>query len=398
MKRLHVALGLTLALIVAGCSSGTGTDANTSGPSSQVATGGGGADQSSVSPGSIASSEAAPSESAQSSAASDSSAATSGTVTITDMLGRKVTMPRTINRILALHPIPTGLLAIMAPQKQVSIDMVFQKSLANNQPQYTPEEYQRLSGLPVTGVYFKGLSTEQILELHPDVVITMVGDPNIDKEQQQTGIPFFAVSKAPTSSYETTIRLVGQIIGQQQRADELADFWAKTVDGVVARTAQLPDADRPTVMYTGQNGDILGTPGKNTVFGSTIDTAGGKNVGDQLPTADAATESNTVTIEQIIKWNPDIIIASGAATKAKIMSDPQWKTLKAVQSKHVYAPRAFAGLDGLQAVLGMVWVQGIVADGDSAAAEQHLTDVVQSYYTLFYGHPLTDEQIAQEAK
>ena len=317
------------------------------------------------------------------------------TVTITDMLGRKVTMPKTIHHILALHPIPTGLLAIMAPQDQVSIDQVFQKSLKNNQPQYTTEEFNRLSGLPVTGVYFMGLSTEQILKLHPDVVITMVGDTNIDKEQQQTGIPFFAVSKAPTSDYETTIRLVGQIVGQQKRANEMADFWAKTVQSVQDASAKA--TQHPSVMYTGKNGNTTNIPGKNTVFGSTIDTAGGQNVGDQLPSADASNEDNAVSIEQIVKWNPDIIIAAGAATKNKMMTDPQWASLQAVQGHHVYAPRAFAGLDGLQAVLGMVWAQGVVLDGDDAAAEAHLTSVMQDYYKLFYGHTLTSAQIAQEA-
>ncbi len=318
-----------------------------------------------------------------------------GTVTITDMLGRKVTMPRTIHRVLALHPIPTGLLAIMAPQAQVSVDSVFQRSLKTHGSLYTTDEYERLTHLPVTGVYFNGMSAEQILELHPDVVITMVGDSNIDREQQQTGIPFFAVSKAPTSSYETTIRLVGQIVGEQKRADEMADFWAKTVQSVEDTAAKA--SRHPTVMYVGKNANTLGVPGRNTVFGSSIDTAGGQNVGDQLPAAFASRESNTVSIEQVVRWNPDVIIASRAATREEIMTNPQWSTLRAVQAGHVYTPRAFAGLDGLQAVLGMVWVQGVLLQGDDSTAEAHLTPVMQSYYKLFYGHALTAEQIAEPA-
>ena len=45
----------------------------------------------------------------------------------------------------------------------------------------------------------------------------------------------------------------------------------------------------------------------------------------------------------------------------------------------------------------MVWAQGVVLDGDDAAAEAHLTSVMQDYYKLFYGHTLTSAQIAQEA-
>lgn len=318
-----------------------------------------------------------------------------GTVTITDMLGRKVTMPRTIHRVLTLHPIPTGLLAIMAPQDQVSVDSVFERSLKTHGSLYTPAEYQRLSNLPVTGVYFNGMSAEQILELHPDVVITMVGDTNIDKEQQQTGIPFFAVSKAPTSSYETSIRLIGRIIGQQERADEMADFWAKTVRSVQDAAAKA--TRHPTVMYVGKNANTIGIPGRNTVFGSTIDTAGGQNVGDHLPTAFAARESTTVSLEQVVNWNPEVIIASGAGIREEIMTNPQWHALHAVQAGRVYTPRAFAGLDGLQAVLGMVWVQGVLLDGDDAAAETRLTSAMQNYYKLFYGHALTAGQVMEPA-
>lgn len=316
------------------------------------------------------------------------------TIMITDLLGRQVTVPKTIHRVLALHPIPTGLLAIMAPERQVSIDSYFQRSLKRHDL-YTAAEYERLSSLPVTGVYFSGFSAEQIVELHPDVVITMASDANIDKEQEQTGIPFFAVSKAPTSNYAATIRLVGQIIGQEKRASEMAGFWTKTVQWVEDAAGKA--THHPTVMYTGKDASTITTPGKNTVFGSTLDTAGGQNVSDELPAAFASKESNTVGMEQVIKWNPDVIIASGAAAKNKIMSDPQWHILKAVQSGRVYAPRAFAGLDGLQAVLGMVWVQGVLLQGDDTAAEDHLTSVMQSYYELFYGHILTAAEIAQPA-
>lgn len=248
----------------------------------------------------------------------------------------------------------------------------------------------------MTGVYCTGLSIEQILALHPDVVITMVSDKNIDKEQQQTGIPFFAVSKAPTPSYATSIRLIGQIVDQQKRADEMADFWTKTVQSVQDTTGKA--TRHPTVLYVGKSGNTPSTPGKNTVFGSTIDTAGGQNVGDQLPSAFASKESNAVSMEQIVNWNPDVIIASRAANKDRIMTDPQWHALKAVQAKHVYSPRTFAGLDGLQAVLGMVWTQGVLLEGDDDAAEAHLTSLMQSYYNLFYGHTLTAAQIAEPAR
>lgn len=321
----------------------------------------------------------------------------SPTVTIIDMLGRNVKVPKDIHRVLALHPIPTTLLELLAPQRIVGVDTVFARSLRPDDARFTPAQMSSLTSLPVTGVYFKGFDTEQLVKLRPDVVITMTGDTNIDREQMQTGIPFFAVSKAPTASYETTIRLIGQIVGRADRADRMAAFWTHTIASVEAKTAAVATGQRPKVLYTGKNGDILGIPGKDTVFGSTIAAAGGSYVGDALPAAHARAENNPVSIEQVAAWDPDVVIVGSAATKAKILNDPRWRTISAVRDGHVYVPPRYGGLDGLQAILGMAWAQGVLLDNDSATARAAVTTTMQDYYTLFYGHPLTSAQIDQLA-
>ena len=329
----------------------------------------------------------------------DADAEGSGTqnVTIADMLGRKVTMPKVVHRILALHPIPTTVLELLAPQQIVSIDSVFARSLEPDDARFTAEQMSSLKSLPLTGVYFNGFNPEQLITLHPDVVITMTGDINIDREQKQTRIPFFAVSKAPTLSYETTIRLIGQIVGRTDRADHMAAFWARHVAAVQANTATVPTSRRPKVMYTGRDGDIVGIPGKQTVFGSTIDTAGGRYLGDQLPAVHAEAENNPVSIEQIVTWDPDVLIVASTDAKAKITRDPRWRTVKAVRDGRVYVPPQYGGLDGLQAVLGMVWTQGVLLGNQDANARAALAAVTQNYYKLFYAHSLTSAQIDQLA-
>jgi iron complex transport system substrate-binding protein len=319
------------------------------------------------------------------------------TITITDMLGRNVTMAKDIHRILALHPIPTALLELLAPQQIVSIDTVSAQTLTEDDVRFTAEQMSSLKSLPVTGVYFKGFDPEQVMKLHPNVVITMTGDTNIDRAQRQTGVPFFAVSKAPTASYETTIRLIGQIVGRQDRADQMATFWAENMASVQAKTATVPARHRPTVMYTGKNGDILDIPGKDTVFGATIEVAGGRYVGDTLAASHAGTENNPVSIEQVITWDPDVIIVASTGIKNSIIDDPRWHTLEAVQNGQVYVPPQYGGLDGLQAVLGMVWTQGVLLNHDDANARATTATTMQNYYQLFYGHPLTPTQIDQPA-
>jgi iron complex transport system substrate-binding protein len=190
---------------------------------------------------------------------------------------------------------------------------------------------------------------------------------------------------------------IGQIVGRADRANRMAAFWARHVAAVQARTATVSTSRRPKVMYTGKSGDILGIPGKQTVFGSTIDAAGGRYLGDQLPAARADTENNPVSIEQIVTWNPDVVIVASTGAKVKVLQDPRWRTIKAVRDGHVYVPPQYGGLDGLQAVLGMVWTQSVVLEHDDAGARAAFKAVTQSYYTLFYGPSLTSTQIDQLA-
>jgi iron complex transport system substrate-binding protein len=319
------------------------------------------------------------------------------TVTITDMASRQVRMPKEIHRILALHPIPTAVLELLVPQHLVSVDSVFARSLEPDDARFTPEQISALELLPVTGVYFKGLDPEQLIKLRPDVVLTMTGDSNIDREQRRTGIPFFAVSKVPTASYATTIRLIGRIVGRTDHAEHMAAFWARTVASVKAKTDTVVAGSRPTVMYTGKNGDILGIPGKNTVFGSTIDTAGGRYIGDALPVGHTGTENNPVSIEQIVRWDPDVVIVASTRAKDRMIDDPRWRPIKAVHNGRVYVPPKYGGLDGLQAVLGMVWTQSVLLDHDDAHGRAAMAAVMQNYYQLFYGHSLTRGQLDQVA-
>jgi iron complex transport system substrate-binding protein len=318
-------------------------------------------------------------------------------VTITDMLSRQVRIPKDIRRVLALHPIPTTLLELLAPRQIVSVDAVFALSLNPDDARFSPTQMSSLKSLPVTGVYFKGLDPEQLVRLRPDVVITMTGDTNIDREQTRTGIPFFAVSKVPTQSYERTIRLIGQIVGRGERADQMAAFWTRQVASVKAKTATVATGRRPTTMYTGKNGDIFGIPGKDTVFGSTIDAAGGSYIGKALSTGHAGTENNPVSVEQIVRWDPDVIIVASTRAKDAITGDPRWRTIKAIRDGRVYVPPRYAGLDGLQAVLGMVWTQGVLLGPDDPNTRATLAAITQDYYRLFYGHPLTPAQIGQLA-
>lgn len=333
----------------------------------------------------------------------DNNTEASGTpAAMTDQANRSVEVPEEVERVVSVHPMGTYLVWRLTPEKQANVDQVFSiinleqdaASKYSHSLTLPDEALDPLRELPVTPTYFMGLDAEQIIGLDPDVVLTMNGDTEADASQDQMGIPFFALSKAPMESIEETIRNVGKIVGNEEQATEMADFWADTL-AEVAERADAAEGEPPTVMYTGQGGEPGTTPGSDTIFGSLIDLAGGKNVADELP--DTSNEGNEISPEQVATWDPDMIIAADTGVREKLQQDPRWKGLRAVREDNVMVSPNLARLDGYNALVGLVWSQLIFSGASEAEIRETLDPTLKKFYELFYDRTVTDEEIAEPA-
>jgi len=322
---------------------------------------------------------------------------TAGTThTISDMAGREVTVPtpENIQGVSCLHPIATYMTWRLAPEKLISIDTVF-----NSNSRLVPESAnETLNSLPVTGVYFKGMNQEQMLALDPDVIVSLAKDPNLDQEQIDYDAPIMAISKDKLAYYEQSFILMGQLLGNEEEAEELAEYWSNSIEKVTDITSEIPEDQRLKVYYASHDG-ALSTVGPKTVMNSIINLAGGVCMYDtntSLTSADQVNEHIVVNIEQVLAWNPDVIITKTEAEKNSILTDAQWQPVNAVQKGRVYAAPRWESLDGMQSIMGLMWT-----------AEQLYPDKVtldfnnetKAFYSEFYLYDnITDEQIAETVK
>ena len=201
----------------------------------------------------------------------------------------------------------------------------------------------RLSELP--GVdSFTHLNYEHVLSLKPDVIVGGYGEAKYistaEMIQERLEIPFVIVyGYGAGNSFDNifrSIRTTGDLLEKETETEELCSLIEEKINKVREVTSGIPEEEKPRVYIASRGSSRIRT---HPLY-APIDIAGGINVAKDVPSASTATEV-TVLKEQIVAWNPDIIIVSASVLKASdpavdILSDPHLQTINAVKNHSVY--------------------------------------------------------------
>ncbi|MGB3387537.1 MAG: ABC transporter substrate-binding protein [Pseudaminobacter sp.] len=265
---------------------------------------------------------------------------------VVDQLGNSVTIPDEISQAVVLQHHTLDVVVQLGAQGQV-VGLVrdWQKLLGNGFERLAPE----FKSLPQPGELTK-VNTEELLSLRPDVVfVTHYAPDEMLQQIKSAGIPviqiaFFTVpesergklnpvlddeKKAYFDGLIEAVDLVGEVFGKQEEAKELVDVIVAKRKIIDERTADLPE-DKRTSMYMA-NPD-LNTYGSGKYTGVVMNQAGALNVAREMK------GYGKVTMEQILAWNPDIVIVQDRYIEVadQIRQDPAWKTVKAVEKDQIY--------------------------------------------------------------
>src|SRR5262249_62405053 len=117
-------------------------------------------------------------------------------------------------------------------------------------------------------------------------------------------------------------RPLGALVGQPRAGEELARINADTIGTITQRVAAIAPERRPRVYYArGPRGLETGLGGSINV--ETIELLA-KNVAGETRGGLA-----TVSIEQGLLWNPDVIITIDRDFAAEVRGDPAWPPVAA---------------------------------------------------------------------
>lgn len=331
----------------------------------------------------------------------ESDVLTGGNSTITDMAGRNVTVPSPINHVLSTSPTTTVMVYMLAPDKLLA----FNYEVTTEEKKYIPDAYKNL---PSVGGWYgsQSGSYEEFIAMNPNVVLESVTPDSgshastmavVDEMQKKFGsIP--VVSVTDTSSFTTfnpSIEFLGKLLGSEDKAKKLSDFNTRMQKEVSDVVSTIPDSEKTTVYYAeGPAG--LQTEPSGSVHAQVIDFCKGKNVADvQIQGGSGKT---SVSMEQVLSWNPEVIITTDSTFFANVYQNSTWSSVKAVQNKKVYlSPQSpFKWLDkptGANMIIGIPWVAKILYPEKFKNLD--LKSDVKEFYSEFYHYNLSDEEVTK---
>ena len=311
-----------------------------------------------------------------------------GSASFTDSVGRTVEVPAEITSVAVSGPLAQMVLFALCPDKLVGIADEWDASAE----QYLATEYYNL---PLLGQLYGGkgeLNLETLLGSGAQVVID-VGEPkdtiveDLDALQEQTGIPFVHVS-ATIETMGDAYRKLGELLGMEEEAETLATYCDETY-AMVKDVAE--HVEKANLLY------ITGDAGLNVIAQGSYHAEIIDLLSNNLAVVDSPSSKGTgneVDMEQLMLWNPDVILFAPDSVYASVGDDPLWQSLTAIQNGSYYeapmGPYNWMGFPpSVQRYLGMLWMAKLLYPD---AADYDLQAEVTEYFDLFYHCALTGEQ------
>lgn len=311
-----------------------------------------------------------------------------------DSVGREVTVPKEITRIAPSGPLAQVVLYTAVPDKLAGVARAFSPS----QIAYFPEKFH---DLPEFGQFFGGnatLNMETLIAESPDVIID-IGEAKGSMKEDMDGLQ--EQLKIPTVFIEATLphmpeayEKLAKLVGEEERLQTLADYIRDVLDKAEKIREELKEEDKVRVYWA------MGDAGLNTnAAGSfqeeVLQIVGAVNVADVEPVSRGG--GSEVSLEQLIIWQPDLIIFSNQKLAEEKMADTAWQALDAIKDdKIVIAPsEPYGVLDSppsVNRILGIIWL------GQTLYPEQYDVDLKEAFtefYKLFYSADITDEQMTR---
>jgi len=311
---------------------------------------------------------------------------------VVDAAGRRIELPARVERVYAAGPPASILVFAVAPDKLIGWTSTWREA-------ERPVIAKKYADLPTLGrLTGRGntANVEVVLQARPDLIIDYgTVSPTLaslaDRVQQQTGIPYLLIG-GDFEGMADAIRQIGTVAGEAGRAEELARYAETTVSEISRRVAEVPPARRPRVYY-GRGPLGLNTGLAGSISADFIERLGAINVAAELGKGGLV----QVSIEQVLRWNPDVVVTIDPNFHAIARVHPTWRELPAIKAGrfHLAPNLPFGWIDfppSVNRLIGLRWLASILYPD---AFPEDLRPIVRDFYARCYHQTPSESQLDQ---
>jgi len=271
-------------------------------------------------------------------------------ITITDDLGRAITLENPAKRVVSLAPSNTEILYAIGAGPQVIGRDTFSDY---------PDETQKVSDI---GGGFGELNLEAILALDPDLVLAAnLTPPEQIEALENIGLTVFSIANPSDFDelYEN-LDIVARLTGHEGEALSLIAELKSRIAVVEEKIVRVENRRMVFYELDGSEADAPWTAGQNTFISTLINMAGGTNLGDRI-----SNDWIQISAEELIAVDPEVIILGdytwGGVLPEDVAARPGWGEITAVVNGDVHifddnlvsrpGPRLVDGLEAMAALL-----------------------------------------------
>lgn len=312
---------------------------------------------------------------------------------IIDMGGKKVEIPEKITKVFGTSPPSTYM--IYTIDSSLIVGLNFNHARGNNESSNMLDP--RFMAIPIVGGLQCGgnsMNRETLLSLHPDVVFLWNNDASSQLAQylfESSKIPSINVELESVESLPKAYLFFGEVLERMPRAKILSEYASDALEKT--KNVVKANASKRPVVYYAEGADGLATECDQSFHYEAIKFSGGIN--PHLCSTKSGLGLEKVTLEQVILYNPDIIIAQEREFVEKVKNDARWRSIKAIKEGKVFlVPKVpFNWIDrppSFMRLLGIQWLTHVLYDTPNA--EQFKAEM-KAFYKLFLNIDLDDAQL-----
>jgi iron complex transport system substrate-binding protein len=313
---------------------------------------------------------------------------------VTDMYGRTVALPAHVAKVIGASPAVTYMIYTIDPALLVGLNLPLDEGVRKF---FRAETLK----LPVVGGFAgqgRNFNPEMLLTLNPDLVVTWpprsgAMNPRAEQMLNSARIPFVCIKLDSMSDYPAAYEFLGEVLGRKERGKALAAYFRAEMKKLETLSAKIPEEKRVSV-YFAEEANGLTTVSSKSVHGEAVALAGGRNVHPGGPAAGNRAKDR-VSMEQVLTYNPDVIVAQDASFSKHVVTDTRWAGINAVRNKRVYLiPDApFDWMDRpptFMRLMGAKWLAAVLYPRSAGA---NMMSETKEFFRLFFGVSPSDADV-----